>query len=336
MVNLQHILASNASLSTTLPPGLVAVFVGGTSGIGEYTVKAFAEHACSPKVYLVGRSQEAADRIVDECKKLNPEGEYLFIKSDVSLLRNIDVVCQEIRDKERCINLLFMTQGTFNFSLNTSEGLSASYALTYASRFHFAQNLLPLLQQSSSLKRVVTVFAATKEGLIDESDFSGRNITNPMKIRGHASSIVSLSLEILAQTAPDVSFIHVFPGLVKSNLGRDASGWMKAITALSKVTVPLFAMPNEECGERHVFLATSAKYPPAKLNGNGQAGAPLGENISVARGTDGKMGSGVYAIDRDGESASPAVETLLAKFRKEGVVERLREHTTKEIERITK
>ena len=31
------------------------VAVGGTSGIGEYALKAFVEHTVSPRVYLVGR-----------------------------------------------------------------------------------------------------------------------------------------------------------------------------------------------------------------------------------------------------------------------------------------
>lgn len=90
---------------------MVAVFVGGTSGIGEYTLKSFARHTKSPKIYLVGRSQDAADRIALECTKLNPDGDYIFIQSDVSLLKNVQGVCEQILSKEASINLLFQTQG---------------------------------------------------------------------------------------------------------------------------------------------------------------------------------------------------------------------------------
>lgn len=111
MVALSSAQASNADITTSLPTGMVAVFVGGTSGIGEYTLKMFARHAKNPRIYLVGRSQEAADRIIPECAKINPDGQYIFIQSDVSLLKNVRCVCEQILCEEESINLLFQTQG---------------------------------------------------------------------------------------------------------------------------------------------------------------------------------------------------------------------------------
>lgn len=90
MVNLTAIIASNERISSALPPGLVAVFVGGTSGVGEYTLQAFARYARAPKVIIVGRSREAADRILEECRGVNPEGCFEFVRGDVSLLRNVE------------------------------------------------------------------------------------------------------------------------------------------------------------------------------------------------------------------------------------------------------
>ncbi len=111
MVYLTDIQTSNSQIATTFPPGLVAVFVGGTSGIGEITLKKFAEYTRYPRAYIVGRSQNAAERIIAECRILNPEGEYIFIKADVSLMRNVDKVCDEIKSKEKAVNLLFMSAG---------------------------------------------------------------------------------------------------------------------------------------------------------------------------------------------------------------------------------
>lgn len=116
MVSLSQVIASNQRIASTFPPGLVAVFVGGTSGVGEYTVKAFAKYVSKPKVYIVGRSQEAADRIVGECKKLNPGGTFEFIKADVSLLKGVDDVCRQLKSKETAINLLFESQGGMGFA----------------------------------------------------------------------------------------------------------------------------------------------------------------------------------------------------------------------------
>lgn len=112
MVALSEVQSSNGRIASTLPARLVAVFIGGTSGIGEYTLKQFAKHAREPRIYIVGRSQEAADRITAECRKTNAEGQYSFIPADTSLIRNVDDVCQQIRSKEKTVNILFLSTGT--------------------------------------------------------------------------------------------------------------------------------------------------------------------------------------------------------------------------------
>ena len=115
MVALSEVQASNSRVASSLSSGLVAVFVGGTRGIGETAVEQFAKHARQPRIYIIGRSQADADRTVAKCKKLNGEGEYIFIKADVSLIRAVDDVCKEIKSKEKAINVLFLTIGTLIF-----------------------------------------------------------------------------------------------------------------------------------------------------------------------------------------------------------------------------
>ena len=208
----------------------------------------------------------------------------------------------------------------------TSEGLHFAAALVHHSRNRFITNLLPLLQQATALRRVVSVFAATKEGPVDAADFQGLKV--PMLAqRGHASSIVTLSLEAVANKAPNVSFIHDFPGPVRSNIARGTKGAvMFTMKAVFKVIGPFIYIPTEESGERHLFVATSAKYP-AGVDGDKAPGVPLAGGVAVARGTNGKVGSGVYSIDSSGESAGPKVEELLARFRKEKLVEKVWEDT---------
>ena len=114
MVSLSKIHASNSLISTTFPTRLVALFVGATSGIGESTLKRFAQYANSPRAYFIGRSQDAANRIIAECKALNPGGEYIFMKADVSLIRVVDKVCKEIKAKENVLNFLFLSAGVMS------------------------------------------------------------------------------------------------------------------------------------------------------------------------------------------------------------------------------
>lgn len=116
MVALDVIQASNAQIARTYPEGLVAVFAGATAGIGEIALRNFVQHTTKPRVYVIGRSKEACDRLETELKKVNVGGEYVFMRSDLSLLRNVDEICKEIKTKETAINVLFMSQGTLNLN----------------------------------------------------------------------------------------------------------------------------------------------------------------------------------------------------------------------------
>jgi hypothetical protein len=205
--------------------------------------------------------------------------------------------------------------------------------VSYYARLRFIVNLLPLLQHANDLRRVVSVFAGTKEGAVHTNDFQGRhvNMLSPGG-RGHFSSIMTLALEAIAQKAPNVSFIHNFPGFVKTNLGNDVKGVgftvLRAVfNAIFPLIRPLIATPLDETGERQVFIATSARFA--------EGGVPLPNGVAVARGTDGKSGSGVYSITNDAESAPPKVEQLLEKLRKDGTTQKLWLHVEEEFVRIT-
>lgn len=115
MVSLSAVQDSNSQIAATFGPGSVAVFVGATSGIGETSLKQFARHSQAPRIYFIGRSQEAGDRITGELQALNKAGTYIFVKADISLIKVVDDVCRDIRSKEKAINLLFQSQGSLHF-----------------------------------------------------------------------------------------------------------------------------------------------------------------------------------------------------------------------------
>jgi len=148
-------------------------------------------------------------------------------------------------------------------------------------------------------------------------------------IRGHMGTLVTLTLEASAATAEPnkISFIHGNPGLVRTpyqDKMRGAFGvFARSIVWIKKITGT--DIPLEESGERHLFLLTSARYAP------GGVPTPDGD---LAIGTDGIKGSGVYSLDKDGESAGEKVISTLGKYRKEGMVEKVWAHVQGEYERI--
>jgi NAD(P)-dependent dehydrogenase (short-subunit alcohol dehydrogenase family) len=98
MVHLDVVRTRNAALAQSQP--LVAVFVGGTAGIGSYAARALAAHANGGKglrLYIVGRNSAAADKITADCRAACPAGRFRFVPTDdLALLRNVDRVCAEI------------------------------------------------------------------------------------------------------------------------------------------------------------------------------------------------------------------------------------------------
>ncbi|KAK3361303.1 hypothetical protein B0T24DRAFT_642937 [Lasiosphaeria ovina] len=337
MVSLAQMRSSNAAIATALPAKLVAVFAGATSGIGETALKQFARHAVQPRVYFLGRTTASGERVRAELQAINPGGEYVFLSVDVSLLGTVDTVCRQIRERETAINLLFLTTGTLITGKDTAEGLYYPTAVTYYARTRLIVNLLPLLRTATGLRRVVTVFAGTKEGPIHTDDFATRHVPI-LAARGHASAIMTLSLEAIAVTAPEVSFVHDFPGPVKTNLGKDVrTPAFIIVGALFKLLWPFIGIPFAEAGDRQLFFATSARYPPARTAGGvvGSAdGVPLPEGVEVARGSAGAVGGGVYSTNVDGETLSPKVAQVLARMRDEGVVGKVWAHTEDEFVRI--
>ncbi|KAK9451763.1 oxidoreductase andH [Limtongia smithiae] len=334
MVLLTDIRESNSRIATELPAKLVAVFVGGTSGIGETTMKQFAKNVKEPRIYFVGRSDTAAERIKTELAALNPHGEYFFIQSDVSLIKNVDKVCDEIKERETAINVLCVSAGTLVMDKRTSEDLPYFTALGLYSRLRFVENLLPLIEKATSLRRVLSVLIGTSEGDIDRNDLSGESLSI-LRGRQHRASMMTFGLEALAKKAPSVAFVHDYPGIVKTQLGRDTKGVIMAIiTVLFLAFAAFIRIPIDETGERHLFFLTSARFP-ALSEPETAAGVALGKDVSVALGSNGEPGSGVYSIDYNGETGSPKTFELLGKLRKEGVREQVWQYLEEVFTRIT-
>lgn len=159
-------------------------------------------------------------------------------------------------------------------SIDTAEGLPLITGLTLYSGTRLIVNLLPLLQNATSLRRVVTVMAGTKEGQLFTDDIAGRNLAFRISsARGHLCSALTLSLEALVRKAPEVSFIHNFPGAVNTDLIRKDDGiMMQVMKQLFRVSMTVMRkwVSKEECGERHAWLCLSGRFP--SKDGNGAQG----------------------------------------------------------------
>ncbi|KAL7928075.1 hypothetical protein V8C35DRAFT_318994 [Trichoderma chlorosporum] len=328
-ISLHAVRTSNATIEN-LGPGLVAVFVGGTSGIGKSILKAFVSVAAAPRVYIIGRSRDAAGSVVKECRAVNEMSDVKFLQADVSEIANVDRVCSDIIQREKTLNLLVLTSGvlTIDGRNESPEGLDRKMAVHYYSRMRFISNLLPLLTisaSSSQLSRVMTVLGAGIGGRMVESDLDLRNNFSLSNCGAHCGVMTDLMLERFAANWKGTAFIHTAPGVVKTNLGSGLPNYLRAVYKIAGPLLAPWTVDLAETGERHLYMATSNRYAPSELPNQFGYGAPVEKN-DMAEGSDGHGGSGAYLLNWDGRVQTQNAD-LLEEYRRTGVAEKIWKHT---------
>ncbi|KAK6501349.1 hypothetical protein TWF481_009191 [Arthrobotrys musiformis] len=330
MIPLTTIKAANAELSARLPSP-VCVFLGGTTGIGFYTLKQLAASTVSPKVYYIGRTPSNAEIVQKTLEEINPKGTYIFVQCDILLIKNVDKACEEILSKEKEINLLWLSAGLLRSGFpDTEEGLNFMAAISYFSHIKFVINLLLLLKVSSAnnhFTRVIRVLAGGLEKELDPTDLDMRK-ASLIKSRQHHTTSTTVAFDHLAKENPDISFVHAFPGFVKTE-GQNFPGVISLlIRGMMWVAGSWLLIPEEESGERNLFYATSEIYPAsskAKEVISSLGGEGKGEGEDVAVGLDGVKGSGCYTLHWDGTAKSG--NKILMGYRETGFREKVWEHT---------
>lgn len=306
MAPLKTVQQSNARLAT-LPnaKGLVALFIGATSGIGLGALQNFGQNASSPRIYTVAReSAVTSHETFLASLRQSTSGTYNLIKADTSLISEVDKVVNIIQQKETKIDILFMSAGFMAFEgrKDTREGLEPSMTTRYYSRLRAVQQLLPLLNNSSA-PRIVSVLAGGMEGPLNESDLDLRDPRNWSfwNASVHSATMGTLALEFLGKENPRLSITHWFPG------GVDTPGLAKAQKFGMSPPNPT---SKEDAGAIGIFLATSDRY---SVHGAGGGLVPVPEGLKAVK----KSGGGIFLVNPQGESVDN--EKVLAEMRKRGV-----------------
>lgn len=296
------------------------------------------------------RSQDKADSLCKELEDLNPGSQAIFIKKDISILRNVDEVCEELQRREKKINILFLSAGYMSLSgrkgkslyvpltsrsadtsqKETPEGLDHKMAVNYYSRMRFTMNLMPELSvagKNKELSRVLTVLAAGSEADIDLDNMDLKRNYTLHACLSHCVMMTDFMMEELAKRYPQTSFSHSYPGTVKSGITNQLTGPIRlGVKVLYSVMTP-WILNFRESGERHLFQITSSMYKAR----DGSAGIPLNGGLDIAVGMDGNKGSGAYLLDWDGRPAGDVA--ILRRYRDQNAGPRIWEHTMTALKR---
>lgn len=213
----------------------------------------------------------------------------------------------------------------------TTEGIDGLMCLRYYSRMRMLYQLLPSLLQAES-PRVISIFAPGHEGRLFPEDLSLRSSSHYSLFNNisHVCFMTTLFFEEIVSRNPKLSCLHVMPGLVKTAEWENGKfpGWFKWL--MKWIILPLitpFTTSLEECGDRSLFHLISGMYPSRAVGQNSDTMKRAEEQgLAVAEGTDGKLGSGVYAVHENSEILSK-IPSIYEPWRKKDMSHAIWEHT---------
>jgi NAD(P)-dependent dehydrogenase (short-subunit alcohol dehydrogenase family) len=160
----------------------VAIFLGGTSGIGKAMAEQLARQTNGrAQIILLGRNQEAAEQIIASFPKTDPStppedaSEYSFVKVDATSMAEVREVAAQLKSKLSKINFIITTPGVTNIKGRdeTSEGIDRKMACYFYARFRFIHDLAPLVEKTADSGEhvaIASIFAAGRGTGVDLKD----------------------------------------------------------------------------------------------------------------------------------------------------------------------
>lgn len=165
--------SANSAALSALAHIPVAIFVGGTSGIGRATAEAFARHTKgNAHIILIGRNKAAGDAVLASFPKPPAAATHEFVACDVSRMRNIHAVTSALIARLPKVNYLVLSPGLLNFKGRdeTDEGIDRRLGLHYYARWKFTYDLLPLLRKAKDAGEDARVLSVLGAGYGMEAD----------------------------------------------------------------------------------------------------------------------------------------------------------------------
>ncbi|RXW21471.1 hypothetical protein EST38_g4381 [Candolleomyces aberdarensis] len=290
MPSLQAVRDSNSAYSPSYIPTIV-VF-GGTSGIGEAISKGFARYTKGrAHLIIVGRNKAAAEATIASLPKASSDADptakgsqYEFVSCDVTVMKNIHQLAEDLKTRLEKINYLILSAGVFGFGgrEDTVDGLDTKLAARYYSRFAILQDFLPLLKAAKAKGEpasVLSVLGAGQTSAINFDDLGLNKKYSGIDAMVHSTTYNDLMVQVRAQSyhlflpgidqiastsqgfaerEPDIAFTHIYPGFVDTGMLRPKGPIARVVMLLARPFIKAIATAPKDCAEYMIYAFLNA------------------------------------------------------------------------------
>lgn len=285
----------------------ICLITGADSGIGKATAKLLAQLDIT--LLLISRNHVRGERAVKEIGADCNADLFLFM-ADLSSQESIRNLVKKIKEKFKKIDVLINNAGArFSDRHLTIDGIEATFAVNYLSRFLLTNLLLDLLKESEQGRIINISGEYHRKGKIHFDDLNLKENYSAFTASAQsklADILFTYSLaEKLKNTSITANCMH--PGSVATNIiysDPDAGAGIKSLYAVSS----LFLSKPEKGAETVIYLATSQNVSSITgkyfINKKAVESSPLSYNK--------ELGSKLWEASEDLISSSKNKEEILS------------------------
>lgn len=201
-----------------------ALITGFTSGMGLVTATALAPNYA---LILVCRNLQKGELVLSQIKQQYPNLVAQIYVADLSVMKSVKQVADEIKQQHTKIDVLINNAGLFIPTQQTSaDGFELTLANNHLSYFLLTNQLLPLLQNALKARIINVASEAGKIGKYEPHNINLENSFSGMQAYCNSKLFNIMFTYELAQKleANSITVNAMHPGGVNTNFGNNVTG----------------------------------------------------------------------------------------------------------------
>ncbi len=239
------------------------LITGGTSGIGKGIAMHYLKNG--HRVIVAGSSIAKGEVFYEEAGKLGARERAIYIKADLSLVKENRRLIEEVRSKFSSLDALILCaqyQKKRKAAVKTEEGFEFSFGLYYLSRYILSYGLRDCLENSSE-PVIINVCAPGMKGTVNWDDLQAEKNYNSIKAIMHGSRLNDLLGVSFAENnnGTKIKYILFNPGAVQTGGAMEAFE-QPVLRAATKMLYKIIGKPVEKAIEPIIKLLENPPSAP--------------------------------------------------------------------------